>query len=76
MWCHRIVRDNGAFLVGEVYFDDADNPFAYGKAEAVHQVGLDEGDPVSSVRGQLLDMLHATSKPVLNYPEDFIGKRP
>lgn len=67
----RMVEDSGLTAVREVFLTREGKPFGYSRAEAIHTVGDKEGAQDVILR-QLMDMIDATMKPVLHYPEDFV----
>ena len=72
MWNYRIVQelDHGVdvvYQVSEVFYDVDGRPAAYGRAD----VFSDEG--VEALHDILDRMRLAFTKPVLRYPEDFVG---
>jgi hypothetical protein len=71
MWNHRIVNSVDTFgseqleLV-EVFYDSKGEPYAYGVATIV-------SESVEDVAEQLEMFCTAMTKPILKYPEDFVG---
>jgi|GEM_PF-3964399 len=82
MWNHRLVIDqtepSAIVEIREVFYDEQDLPWGHGRAEAYYQPEEDEEEEEAStcIARQLHQMLKATEAPILNYPEDFIGKTP
>lgn len=81
-WNHRLVIDSetspGVVGVCEVFYDNEDKPCLFGGAAAIYDLSVDGhlANAPRSIRIQLEQMVAATRKPVLIYPEDFVGKPP
>lgn len=73
MWNYRLVHENNAVRVKEVFYDAEKKSNGYGNAEVVC-FDEDEEDPVASIRAQLIRMLAACDKPILNAATDFTRK--
>ena len=68
-WNHRIVKtttEGECYELAEVFYDEDKKPYAYGEASIV-------GTTMQEISEQLSMFNSACTKPVLEYPKDFVG---